>query len=71
MALDLGADETLRVVDLGCGLMPLLVEFRDLAKACGARRLEYCGLEKEEDVAREACEVRVCGDFVPGRVRIG
>ena len=58
LALDLGADDTLRVVDLGCGLMPLLQDFRDLAKACGARRLEYCGLEKEADVASEAVQVR-------------
>lgn len=58
LALDLDASQTLRVVDLGCGLMPLLEEFRSLARACGARRLEYCGLEKEEGVVREACEVR-------------
>lgn len=61
LALGLGPQETLRVADLGCGLLPLLEEFRSLAKACGVRRLEYCGLEKEEGVVREACEVRGAG----------
>eukprot|EP00904_Undaria_pinnatifida_P001760 jgi/Undpi1/11585/HiC_scaffold_30.g13880.m1 len=63
LALDLGADDTLRVVDLGCGLMPLLQDFRDLAKACGARRLEYCGLEKEADVASEAVQELCCEGY--------
>lgn len=45
------------MADLGCGLLPLLPEFRSLAKACGVQRLEYCGLEKEEGVAKEAYEV--------------
>ncbi|CBJ25487.1 conserved unknown protein [Ectocarpus siliculosus] len=56
LALGLGEGDTLRVADLGCGLLPLLREFRSLARACGVRRLEYCGLEKEESVAKEACE---------------
>eukprot|EP00903_Cladosiphon_okamuranus_P008819 g8446.t1 len=56
LALGLGAHDSLRVADLGCGLLPLLQEFRSLAKACGVQRLEYCGLEKEEGVAKEACE---------------
>lgn len=58
LALGLGEGDTLRVADLGCGLLPLLGEFRSLARACGVRRLEYCGLEKEKSVAKEACEVR-------------
>ena len=56
-ALDLGERGILRVADLGCGLLPLLEDFRFLAKACGARKLEYCGLEKEIGVAMEACQV--------------
>lgn len=58
LALGLDAQDSLRVADLGCGLLPLLEEFRSLAKACGVRRLEYCGLEKEEAVAKEAYEVK-------------
>ncbi|CAB1121115.1 unnamed protein product [Ectocarpus sp. CCAP 1310/34] len=58
LALGLAEGDTLRVADLGCGLLPLLGDFRSLARACGVRRLEYCGLEKEESVAKEACEVR-------------
>lgn len=58
LALGLEADETLRVADLGCGLLPLLEDFRSLAKACGVRSLEYCGIEKENGVAEDACEVR-------------
>ncbi len=57
LGLDAAEDSTLRVADLGCGLLPLLGEFRSLAKACGVGRLEYCGLEKEAGVAGEACEV--------------
>ncbi|CAN0486403.1 unnamed protein product, partial [Ectocarpus sp. 12 AP-2014] len=56
LALGLGEGDALRVSDLGCGLLPLLGEFRSLARTCGVRRLEYCGLEKEESVAKEACE---------------
>lgn len=64
LALGLDAQQdSLRVADLGCGLLPLLAEFRSLAKACGVRRLEYCGLEKEEGVARDAYEVRKANRF--------
>ncbi|CAM9734807.1 unnamed protein product [Pylaiella littoralis] len=55
LALGLGDQDTLRVADIGCGLMPLLEDFRSLAKACGVQKVEYCGLEKEEGVAQEAC----------------
>lgn len=67
LALGLDAQDSLCVADIGCGLLPLLEDFRSLAKACGVQRLEYCGLEEEEGVAKEAYEVRqstgcVCGD---------
>lgn len=59
LALDLGTQgETLRVADLGCGLLPLLEDFRSLAESCRIKRLEYCGLEMEGGVAKEACEVQ-------------
>lgn len=57
-------DDTLRVADLGCGLLPLLEDFVSLASACGARKLEYCGLEKEAGVAQGACKVGGVGGWL-------
>lgn len=56
--LQLGNKHSLRVADVGCGLLPLLDDFRSLARACGVRRLDYCGVEKDPAVADEACKVR-------------